>query len=166
MSYDGKRKAQGVQIYLNGESQKINVLFDELTWPIDPKDPFRIGAGEGPDKRFRGTIDEVRVYRRALSPEEAATLPLLETISEIAALPPERRSAPQSHKLAFCFIDRFALKSIKDARCEVDAERAMIISHRSHGDMMQESATPETSSERGVTSPGEQVPGAAIRILR
>src|SRR5262245_19776659 len=86
MTYDGKRKAQGVQIYLNGESQKINVLFDELTWPIDPKDPFRIGAGEGPEKRFRGTIDEVRVYRKALTPDEAGTLPILETISEIAAL--------------------------------------------------------------------------------
>ncbi|MCI0621918.1 MAG: DUF1553 domain-containing protein [Acidobacteria bacterium] len=124
MSYDGKRKAQGVQIYLNGEPQKINVLFDELTWPIDPKDPFRIGAGEGPENRFHGIIDEVRVYRRALSSEEAGTLPLLETVKEIAALPPDRRSAAQSNKLAFCFMDRFAPKAFKEARCEwLDAER-------------------------------------------
>jgi hypothetical protein len=124
MSYDGKRKAQGVQIYVNGELQKTEVLFDELTWPIDPKDPFRIGAGEGPENRFQGVIDEVRVYRRALSSEEAAVLALVQTVSEIAALPLQSRSAAQNHKLAFCFMDRFAPNRFKEARCEwLDAER-------------------------------------------
>ncbi|MBM3801447.1 MAG: DUF1553 domain-containing protein [Acidimicrobiia bacterium] len=124
VTYDGKRKAQGVRVYVNGEAKKIDVLFDELSWPIDPKDPFRIGAGEGPDNRFQGTIDEVRVYRRALSSEEVATLPLLETVDQIAAIPLDRRSAAQRSKLAFCFMDLFAPRSVKEARCEwLDAER-------------------------------------------
>ncbi len=171
MSYDGKRKAQGVQIYLNGEAQKINVLFDELTWPIDPKDPFRIGAGEGSDKRFHGTIDEVRVYRKALSPEEAGTLPLLETISEIAALPPERRNAAQTSKLAFCFIDRFAPKAIKEARCEwLDAERERddYFAKIPTVMVMQESATPRDTFllKRGAyDAPGEQVNPGVPAVL-
>jgi Protein of unknown function (DUF1553)/Protein of unknown function (DUF1549)/Concanavalin A-like lectin/glucanases superfamily/Planctomycete cytochrome C len=171
MSYDGKRKAQGVQIYLNGEAQKINVLFDELTWPIDPKDPFRIGAGEGPDKRFHGTIDEVRVYRKALSPEEAATLPLLETISEIAALPPERRSTAQSNKLAFCFIDQFAPKAFKEARCEwldAERERAAYLETIPTVMVMQESQTPRETFllKRGAyDAPGERVSPGVPAVL-
>ena len=171
MSYDGKRKAQGVQIYLNGESQKINVLFDELTWPIDPKDPFRIGAGEGPDKRFHGVIDEVRVYRKALSPEEAATLPFLETLSEIAALPPERRSAAQSNKLAFCFIDQFAPKRFKEARCEwLDAERERDDYFETIPTVMvmQESPTPRETFllKRGAyDAPGEKVNPGVPAVL-
>src|SRR5262249_55713227 len=40
--YDGKRYAQGVQIYVNGVKQKINVLFDDLNYPFGPKVPLRI----------------------------------------------------------------------------------------------------------------------------
>jgi len=171
MSYDGKRYARGVQIYLNGTAQPINVLFDELNWPIDPKDPFRIGAGEGPDKRFRGIIDEVRVYRKALSPEEAATLPLLETISEIAALPPGRRSEAQRNKLAFCFIDQFAAKDIKESRCawlDAKRERDDYFAKIPTVMVMQESARPRDTFllKRGAyDAPGEQVtPGVPAAL--
>jgi hypothetical protein len=59
-----------------------------------------------------------------LSSEEAGTLQLLETVNEIAALQPDRRSVAQSNKLAFCFMDRFAPKAFKEARCEwLDAQR-------------------------------------------
>ena len=71
-------------------TQKLNVLFDELTWPMDLKLPLRIGAGGG--LRFEGAIDDVRVYRVALTSEQAATIPLRQSIHEIAAMTPEARS--------------------------------------------------------------------------
>jgi len=171
MSYDGKRKAQGVQIYVNGKPQRIDVLFDELTWPIDPKDPFRIGAGEGPENRFHGVIDEVRVYSRALSPEEAAVLALLESVNEIATGPPQSRSVAQNNKLAFCFMDRSAPKRFKEARCEwLDAQRERDAFFETIPTVMvmQEAETPRETFvlKRGAyDAPGEKISPGVPSVL-
>lgn len=66
--YDGKRKPSGVHIYVDGVEQPLKVLFNEMSWPIDSKEPFRIGAGGG--KRFKGEIRDVAVWKRALRPED------------------------------------------------------------------------------------------------
>ncbi len=116
MTYDGKRKSEGLKLYVNGESAKLRVLFDKMNWPMGPPAPFRIGAGEGPKDRFRGYIDEVRVYRRMLSPEEAAVLALRQTVPEIAALPLDPRSPAQANKLRFCFLDQYAPAAVQEAR--------------------------------------------------
>ena len=124
MTYDGKRKGSGVRIYLNGVAQPTEILFDELNTNLGAKEPFRIGAGGGPQNRFRGSIDEVKVYNRALSEEEAAVLPLLETAAEIAALPPARRTPAQGNKLAFCFMETAAPDAIQKVRRGMLAARA------------------------------------------
>jgi hypothetical protein len=67
-TYDGKRKPSGVRIYVDDVEQPLNVLFNELSWPIESKEPFRIGAGGG--KRFKGEIRDVAVWKRALRPED------------------------------------------------------------------------------------------------
>ena len=94
-TYDGHKYASGVRIYIDGQPQKLKVIFNELNHPIAFKDPFRIGAGGGADKRFHGMIRDVRAYNRDLTPEEAGVLPLTQTASEIAAIPvnkdPSRR---------------------------------------------------------------------------
>ena len=91
-TYDGHKYASGVRIYIDGQSQKLKVLFDELNYPIAFKDPFRVGAGGGADKWFHGLIRDVRAYNRALTPEEAGVLPLNETAGEIASIPVAKRS--------------------------------------------------------------------------
>ena len=121
VTYDGKRKAAGVHIYLNGVDQKLNVLFDELTWPMDFNLPLRIGAGGG--LRFQGAIADVRIYRVALSPEQAAMIPLRQPIHEIAAMAPESRSQAQADKLRFAFLDTAAPKDIRRARGELAGAR-------------------------------------------
>jgi hypothetical protein len=117
VTYDGKRKASGVHIYLNGAPQQLNVLFDDLSWPMDFKLPLRIGAGGG--LRFKGAIDDVRVYRIALTPEQAAVIPLGRSIHEIAAMPLESRSKAESGKLRFAFLERAAPKEARRARSEL-----------------------------------------------
>ncbi len=105
LSYDGKRNASGFRLHLNGVLQKPVVLFDYLLNPMGPKRDFRIGAGEGPDDRFDGFIDEVRVYGRALSDREAKVIGLLDPVSEIAAIAPSDRSRVQQAKLDLCFLE-------------------------------------------------------------
>jgi hypothetical protein len=120
-TYDGKRKSSGVHIYLNGEPQQLNVLFDDLNWPMDFKLPLRIGAGGA--LRFKGAIDDVRVYKIALTPEQAAVIPLRKSIHEIAAMSPEARGKPEADKLRFAFLEKSPPKEIRRAQEELLAAR-------------------------------------------
>jgi len=71
VTYDGKRKPAGIHIYVDGVEQELDILFNELSWPMESKEPFRIGAGGG--KRFKGEILDVAVWKRALSRHELDT---------------------------------------------------------------------------------------------
>jgi hypothetical protein len=86
---------------------------------MDFKLPLRIGAGGG--LHFRGAIDDVRVYRIALTPEQVATIPLKRSIRDIAALPPDSRTKAESDKLRFAFLDLASPKDIRRARDELRA---------------------------------------------
>ena len=162
-TYDGSRYAAGAKIYINGKEQKLNVLFDELNYPLGAKEPFRIGGGGGPKLRFRGSIADVKVFKRALSSEEAGVLPLKETMAQLAALPEAARSKAQADKLALCFLDRFAPSKIRALEAVVYAERA---ERRKYYEsiptvmVMKESPTPRDAFilKRGAyDAPGEKV---------
>ncbi len=75
VSYDGKMRAAGVRVYVNGQPKKFKVMLDQCMWPMDTKEPFRIGAGGG--QRFTGAIRDVRVYGRALTEDEVGAVVLL-----------------------------------------------------------------------------------------
>jgi Protein of unknown function (DUF1553)/Protein of unknown function (DUF1549)/Concanavalin A-like lectin/glucanases superfamily/Planctomycete cytochrome C len=115
VTYDGKRKARGVRFYNNGELQPTNVLFDQMNEPfhVDEKVPFRIGAAGG--LRFSGSIEDVRVYNRALPPDEAAAVSARESLSQIAAMASVTRTHSQSAKLAQAFLAQAAPPNIQSA---------------------------------------------------
>ena len=120
-TYDGGMKAAGVRIYVNGKPRELKILFDQLLWPLDTKEPWRIGAGGG--LRFTGSIGEVRVYRRCLSPEEVTVLHTRDTLSALASMAPDRRTADQAAKLRMAFLEHFAPQKILQARAAVAAAR-------------------------------------------
>jgi hypothetical protein len=125
VTYDGKMKASGVRMYVNGEPQDIRVLFDQNLWPLEPKVPFRIGAGGG--MRFDGAIRAVRVFDRALTVEEAAALSVPEPLPQIAAM--RQRSPAQAHKLRLAYLDLRSppeLAALAGARAEREKYYAAI----------------------------------------
>src|SRR5215471_5744774 len=90
VTYDGSMHASGVHIYVDGRERALKILFDQCIWPLDTKEPFRIGAAGG--LRFLGDIADVRVFRRAVSAAEAAVIALPESVGRIAAVPAPTRS--------------------------------------------------------------------------
>ena len=88
VTYDGSRVADGVQVYVDGDSAPMTVLLDELNQTFETKEPLRIGAGGGREARFHGAIDDVRSTTRAFGPEAIAILATPESITKIAALSP------------------------------------------------------------------------------
>jgi mono/diheme cytochrome c family protein len=112
LTYDGSRMADGIRIYLNGRPLELTVHLDDLNQSFAAKEPLRIGAGLGLANRFHGLIDEVRIYRVALGPEEAAVLAVPDSINEIAREP---SSGSPAAKLRWCFLDRYAPPAMRDA---------------------------------------------------
>jgi hypothetical protein len=119
LTYDGSRMARGIQIYLNGEPLKLKVYLDYLNQSFNAKAPLRIGAGLGPENRFRGSIADVRIYRAALTPDEAAVLAVPDSISRLARIAPNKRAAAQSNKLRWCFLDHYAAPAMQSIRKEI-----------------------------------------------
>jgi hypothetical protein len=115
MTYDGSRLAAGIRIYVDGKPQELRVLIDHSNNNTNSKEPLRIGHGPGKDDRFRGAIDDARVYDRALSPEEVSVVAAPESASEIAAIPAARRTTGQALKLRWAFLETQASPQIQTA---------------------------------------------------
>jgi hypothetical protein len=114
--YDGSRLTSGVKIFINGQPQKTRVLLDQLNQTFQTKQPLRIGAGGGPANRFHGLISDVRVYERTLSAEEIGIVTTTESIAELAAIFPAKRTAQQSAKLRACFLAEHAPAPMREAQ--------------------------------------------------
>jgi hypothetical protein len=102
VTYDGRRMASGVRIYVDGEPQETRILFDQNNEPFHKKDtPIRVGSGGG--LKFEGGIRDARIYDRALTPEEAAA---------VAGIGQAR--------LDLAFLDVAAPAAIRDARAALE----------------------------------------------
>lgn len=86
-TYDGSSKAAGLKLYVNGQLAKTEIVFDNLYKSIHPvtsganhkdKRPVRVGksyrAFTGENGIFLGKLDEIRLYNRALHPNEVAQI--------------------------------------------------------------------------------------------
>ena len=105
-TYDGSRVAAGIKILVNGQAVPTRVLLDELNQNFTSNEPLRIGAGNGPERRFHGLIDEVRIYSAALDANAALSLATTAPIAEIAARPAAQRAPADAFKLRQYFIER------------------------------------------------------------
>ena len=134
VTYSGSRMAEGVHVYVDGHLEKTKVLLDTLYRPFRNAgkvfdEPFRIGAGWGPERRFRGRIDEVRVYRRVLDDKELAVLALGESLNEITRKPAAQRSAVEDFELRSAYLETAAPAAIHSLSDQISAlldERARL----------------------------------------
>jgi hypothetical protein len=88
------------------------------------REPLRIGAGGGPENRFHGRIDDVRIYKRALSPAEAGILADLTSVTAIAAMADDKRTTTQADKIRDYFIENALPASIAEARARLTDAQA------------------------------------------
>lgn len=69
-TYDGSGKAAGVKLYVNGKLREVDVEKDGLKGSIANAESVRIGSRHG-EGHFKGQLDDVRFYGRALNAEDA-----------------------------------------------------------------------------------------------
>lgn len=70
ISYDGSQKSTGVKIFIDGKLSENSVEADTLSKTIETDTAFRIGSRSN-GGNWKGAVDDIRIYRRALSAEEA-----------------------------------------------------------------------------------------------
>ncbi|MEZ6134039.1 MAG: DUF1553 domain-containing protein [Pirellulaceae bacterium] len=76
MAYDGSSQAAGLKLFVDGNAADVEIVRDKLTQQIHGGEANELAIGQ----RFRdvgfkdGTVDELKVYERALLPLEIMTL--------------------------------------------------------------------------------------------
>ena len=124
MTYSGSRMAEGVHLFIDGRPAKVKVALDTLYRPFrnagrPVSDPFRIGGGWGPERRFRGLMDEVRVYRRVLSSDEISALASGDSIQQLASKSASQRTAADAYQLRRYFLENAAPAEVRSAWLEI-----------------------------------------------
>jgi hypothetical protein len=79
VTYSGSRMAEGLHLYIDGKPARLKIENDTLYRPFrnagrPVTEPFRVGGGWGPERRFQGQMEDIRVYRRALTADEIVTM--------------------------------------------------------------------------------------------
>ncbi len=171
LSYDGSRLASGIAVYLNGQPLKLKINLDDLNQSFGIKQPLRLGAGLGPQNRFHGMIEELRIYRAALNPTDVATLSEPHSIGELARIAPQQRTPTQAAKLRTCFLELNAPSRLQLARKEIldlqDSRRGLLETFPTVM-VMQESAVPRDTHilVRGAYDrPGDKVSPGVPAVL-
>jgi hypothetical protein len=166
--FDGLKSWEDrLRIFVNGREAKLR--FNQRNFFLlfgNTRNTLKIGAGGGPQFRFKGAIDEVRLYARALGADETAVLACADSLEKIAAIPAIRRTRAQGWKLHRAFLAQAApgeldeLKRADDKLAELKQQKQKFEDDLPTLMVMEELPEPRPTFllKRGVyDAPGEKV---------
>ena len=99
VTYDGSAKAAGVKVYYNGQPQATNVEADRLQGSIKTTVPFRIGERSGSEPISAAGIQDLRLYKRALSQAEIESMAKVTRFAAIVAKPADQRTDAEKNEI-------------------------------------------------------------------
>jgi mono/diheme cytochrome c family protein len=163
--FDGLKSWEDrLRIFVNGREAKLK--FNQRNFFMlsgGTRNTLKIGAGGGPQFRFKGALDEVRIYSRALDQDEIAALACADSLEKIAAIPAANRSRAQSLKIQGAFLEQAApdvLKQARDTLVELKRQKQSFEDDLPTLMIMEETPQPRPTSllKRGAyDAPGEKV---------
>jgi uncharacterized protein DUF1553/uncharacterized protein DUF1549/concanavalin A-like lectin/glucanase superfamily protein/cytochrome c len=115
--FDGLKSWEDrLRIFVDGREAKLK--FNQRNFFLfsgGTRNTLKIGAGGGPQLRFKGALDEVRIYSRALDTGEIAALACADPLEKIAAIPAADRTRAQALKIHGAFLAQAAPDELKQA---------------------------------------------------
>jgi len=101
-TYDGSGNASGVRIYVNGAPVETKIVSDTLAHStIRNQAPMQLGWRSPDQNPARETrYQDIRLYGRALTAEEARRLPFEDYVAELAAKPADKWNADELHSVS------------------------------------------------------------------
>jgi hypothetical protein len=144
VSYDGSSKATGVRVFYDGVEQPTQVEADRLSQPTRTQVPLHVGQRHTSDPISGAAIQDLRIYKRALSVAEIATLAKGTHFSTLVAKKAADRTDAEKQQLYEWWLgahdEPFMTVSARLARAEkerADLPRRGILAH-----VMQEKTAP------------------------
>ncbi|MBM3498207.1 MAG: hypothetical protein FJX74_06005 [Armatimonadetes bacterium] len=122
-TFDG----QAMRVYLDGK--QIGELERPGAIAVDPNAPLFLGSNSGASEHFQGGLDDVRVYREALSAEEIARLHERgqETLAAFARSLEDRLTAFYAPQESLARTLAHARRQLADGRVALDLDLANVL---------------------------------------
>jgi hypothetical protein len=92
VTYDGSKKASGIKVYVNGQAKATNTAADTLTETTRTTVPLKIGQRHTSAPLSGVTLEDVRIYARALGTSETSSLANAALLSTVIAAAPDKRT--------------------------------------------------------------------------
>ena len=125
-TYDGSGRAAGVKLYVNGAPAATKIVSDTLARnSMRTSAPLQLGRKSPDEQQARDTrYQDLRLYARALTEEEAKRLPFEDYVAEIISKPASQWNRDQWHAVTefyFANVDEPA-KAMQSQIQKMDAE--------------------------------------------
>ncbi|MBL8220645.1 MAG: DUF1553 domain-containing protein [Bryobacterales bacterium] len=119
VTYDGSGKAAGVHVYLDGQPAATDRLKDQLAGSFQSDAPWK-------SSKLRSNLDDLRIYPRVLTAEEAFQLAVDAPVRAMAAIPASKRTKEQKEKLR----DYYLTYAAPDAQRKAYGELKQLVKDR------------------------------------
>ncbi|HYM11841.1 MAG TPA: DUF1549 domain-containing protein, partial [Bryobacterales bacterium] len=103
VNYDGSGRASGLKLFVNGREEPLEVAQDKLSGAIGTDSPWSIGSKKL-GHAYKGAMDDLRFYGRALTPAEISDLAIEQPIRATLWLQPAKRAKDQKAALREYFL--------------------------------------------------------------
>lgn len=171
-TFDSLEPYEKVQIFVDGQRQKLRknqpYLFRQFA---DSQGHLRIGGGGGRQFRFKGGIDEMRIYNALPDRDQRSILACGDSLVRIAGTPFDQRSDGQRLKIMNAWIDRAApgeIRSMHARLLDLQHQKRNLVAGFPTVMVMEESAEPRPSYllRRGAyDSPADKVERGVPAVL-
>jgi hypothetical protein len=108
VTYNGSRKAAGLELFVDGKPEALEVLNDSLKDTIRTDKPMHLGKRRS-SLPFKGKLDDIRLYGVKLSAENAAQLAAGQQVnvaSNLLAVAADKRTPAQQAAVRRFYLDR------------------------------------------------------------
>jgi len=143
VTFDGSGKAAGVKVYVNGRPVATDVAADQLKGTIRTKTPWTLAQRSSPGSRINDlTVQDVRLYGRALAPAEVERLGRGGRALWLASKPKGQRTGPETAELAEWYLAGYdqAFQSLNQKLAAAEQEQAGVRSRGTVAHVMHEKA--------------------------
>ena len=135
-TYDGSGKASGIHIYVDGRAVAIKVIYDSLAQStIRTQAPMQLGMRYPEADPARETrYQDIRLYGRTLSPDEAERLPFEDYVAEIAHKPTSAWTPDEWHVAGEYYFNSID-KSFREMMTQIEQLDAQLVKLSDGGDL-------------------------------
>lgn len=122
ITYDGSGKAAGLKIYLNGKPAEVEILQDKLNGSILNDADLMIG-NKSTGRAYSGNLDDLRIYGRTLTAEEAEQLGLHLPVQTILSGISGKRTKEEDERLREYYLTQVATDELRRKHSELKSLR-------------------------------------------